>query len=82
MTYQLIAKNTSTQEIMTKIISMPKRSNFHRKLSIFDSLEGNNTVEVTFSVDSLSVDVEEMEKLLTEAVASSESKIVSWKKLD
>lgn len=82
MTYQLIVKNTSSQEIMTKIISMPKRSNFIRKLSMLDSLKDDDTVEITFDVDSLSVNVEEMEKKLNEAVASSESNVISWKKLD
>lgn len=82
MTYQLIVKNTSAQEIMTKIISMKKRSTFHRKLSMFDSFEGNNTVEITFDVDSISIDIEKMEKALNEAVKSSDSNIVSWKKLD
>ena len=81
MTYQLIVKNTSAQEIMTKIISMKKRSNFHRKLSMFDSLDGNNTVEITFDVDSILIDIEKVEKSLNEAVNSSDSNIISWKKL-
>ena len=82
MTYQLIVKNTSSQEIMTKIISMKKRSNFHRKLSMFDSLEGDNTVEITFDVDSISINIEKMEKALNDAVNAPDSNIVSWKKLD
>ena len=82
MTYQLIVKGLVAQEIMTKIISMKKRDNFIRKLSMFDSLRGDDTVEITFDVDSLSVDVNEMEKKLSEAVVSSKSNIISWKKLD
>ena len=66
---------------MTKIISMPKRSNFHRKLSMFDSHDGK-TVEITFAVDSLSVNIKEMEQKLNEAVASSDSNVVNWKKVD
>ena len=82
MTYQLIVKNTSAEEIMREIISLPRRSTFHRKFSMFDSLDDNKTVEIKFSVDSLSVDVEEMEKKLNEAVSSSESSVISWKKID
>ena len=61
---------------------MKKRDNFIRKLSMFDSLKGDNTIEITFDVDSLSVDVNEMEKKLSEAVVSSKSNVISWKKLD
>ena len=82
MTYQLIVKGLVAQEIMTKIISMKKRDNFIRKLSMFDSLKGDNTVEITFDVDSLSVDVNELEKKLSEAVVSTKSNVISWKKLD
>mgnify|MGYP003308662272 CR=1 FL=1 len=82
MTYQLVVNSISAEEIMRKIISLPRRSTFHKNLSMFDSLDDNKTVEITFSVDSLSVNVEEMEKKLNEAVASSESNVISWKKLD
>ena len=82
MTYQLIVSKDFSQEVMTKIISLPRRDVFRRKFSMHDSHDGK-TVEITFAVDSFSVDVKEMEKLLNEAVASSESNVItSWKKLD
>ena len=47
-----------------------------------DSLDGTKTVEITFSVDSLSVNVKEMEQKLNNAISSSESNVISWKRLD
>lgn len=81
MTYRLIVNNTSTEEIIKKIIALPKRKAFRGIFSVFDSLDGK-TVEITFTVDSLSVNITELEKKLNEGVISSESNILYWEKLD
>lgn len=81
MTYRLIVNNTSTEEIIKKIIALPKRKAFRGVFSVFDSLD-RKTVEITFTIDSLSVDITQLEKKLANATESPESNILYWEKLD
>lgn len=79
MKYQLTVKNTSTQELISKIATsgnIPKLD----IVSIFD-IEDNLT-EVTFSVDLDSSKIESFENQLDESALDPESDVLDWNKLD